>query len=277
MVQVDVIWSYAFGASFAAASARTLQKSEDKFHNKVFTRLLLFLAVLFAPSGVWLLSAFPRWETMQVANQIADLPPWLMTAFAVTNITQGIVGYYVGYRLVKKGLYYAANVNVAASWTLFWFVLVSGWDTTGWQRFLYDGTMNNDIPWSPGMHQGLAFFTGHVFQTLAGMGVFFAPALYYGLIEANYDDVAKDPTIAVSERPGLLGITTRTVGTMFSIYLFLAIAASFVVRGFVSLTGSVLIGYLIGAPVAIALGWNLLFKRGRPMHLWLQGLYVREP
>jgi len=277
MVQVDIVWSYAFGASFAAASARTLEKTNDAFQNRVYTRLLLFLSILFAPSGIWLLSAFPRWETMQVADQIADIPPWLMTLFALTNVTQGVLGYYVGYRLARKGKYYAAHVNTAASWILFWFILVCGWDTTGWQRFLYDPMMNNNIPWAPGMYQGPIFFVSPIFLTLLLMGIFFVPSLFRNLVRANYEDLANDNRIAPESVPRLFAIMHRTIGTMFTIYLLLAIAAYFVVRVSVAITGSMLLGYLIGLPIAVISGWQLLFRHGRPMHRWLRKLYVSEP
>ena len=39
MVQVDVVWAYAFGSGFAACAARQLQKEDKPFNNKwyVFT------------------------------------------------------------------------------------------------------------------------------------------------------------------------------------------------------------------------------------------------
>ena len=55
MVQVDVVWGYAFGATFAAAAARQLEEIEDTFDNPYFTYTLAFLAILFAPSGLYLL------------------------------------------------------------------------------------------------------------------------------------------------------------------------------------------------------------------------------
>ena len=273
MVQVDVIWSYAFGASFAAASARSLEKTEAPFQNQVYTRVLLFLSILFAPSGIWLLSAFPSWETMQVASQIADLPPWLITLFAVTNVTQGILGYYVGYRFSRRGKFYEAHVNVASAWIAFWFILVCGWDTTGWQRFLYDPTMNSNIPWAPGMHQGINFFTGPVFRTLLGMGVFFIPFLFRGLVRANYQDLISLSESTGTKRPDIRQIIRRSLLTMFSIYLLIAIAASTIVRVVVVLTDSLMVGYMLGLPLSVLAGWQLLFKRGRPMYRWLSRLF----
>ena len=118
MVQVDVVWSYAFGATLAASAARQLKSEKDPFNNKIFTYVLLFLSILFAPSGIYLLWQFPHWETMQVASTYSDLPAWLVCLFAITNITQGILGYYVTYRLIRKGKLYGAHVNWMVSWIM---------------------------------------------------------------------------------------------------------------------------------------------------------------
>src|SRR3990167_888158 len=96
MVQVDVFWSYGIGAGLGLASAaagvkkeklRELLTSAPAFHT------LLFLAIVFAPSGFVLLWSFPSWETMHVGTR--ELPPWLVAIFGVTNITQGLVGFVV--------------------------------------------------------------------------------------------------------------------------------------------------------------------------------------
>jgi hypothetical protein len=74
MVQVDIVWSYAFGATFAASSARQLAQEEKPFANKTYSFVLHFLSILFAPSGLYLLWQFPQWETMQVARSFSDIP-----------------------------------------------------------------------------------------------------------------------------------------------------------------------------------------------------------
>ena len=107
MVQVDVFWSYGLGATFAAASSRQLlarrraataaeaapvaepqvgPPAHSRWRDPYLLRTLLFLALIFGPSGVYLVWAFPSWETMHVGTK--DMPAWLVTLFAVTNITQ---------------------------------------------------------------------------------------------------------------------------------------------------------------------------------------------
>ena len=55
-------------------------------------RVVLRAAVRPGAGGVYLLWAFPDWETMQVAHSHASLLPWLVTVFAITNVTQGMLG-----------------------------------------------------------------------------------------------------------------------------------------------------------------------------------------
>ena len=90
MVQVDVFWSYALGAGFAITHAWQLEQerkaNRSPFDHSSFRNTILFLACIFVPSGVYLVWAFPSWETMHVGDR--DMPAWLITAFALTNVTQ---------------------------------------------------------------------------------------------------------------------------------------------------------------------------------------------
>ena len=123
MVQVDVVWSYAFGASFAAVAAHQLKKAEHPFTTKYFIFTLLFLSLLFVPSGVYLLWEHTQLETMQVATSKDDLPSWLVTVFVFTNVTQGILGYWISYMLAKKNKLYYSHLNWIIAWIIFWFIL----------------------------------------------------------------------------------------------------------------------------------------------------------
>ena len=260
MVQVDIIWGYAFGATFAAGAARQLEKEEKPFQNRYYIHVLHFLAVLFAPSGLYLLWQFPHWETMQVAYRHTDLPSWLVVGFAVTNVTQGILGYWVTYKLIRRRNIYGAHLNWILSWTFFWSLLVMGWDTTGWQRFLYDPTEFNGVPWTPGTHMGFAFFTSNVFLTLVVMGVFFFPMLFPPIARWIRQGAKADPALKdrkrlprVNELVGLLALGS------FVLTLAFAIVSGLVVFLMRDLTGSVLLGYLTGLPLFWAPAWFLLY------------------
>ena len=117
MVQVDVFWSYGLGATFALGASRQLRARREaaatqprlpavgtspfsRWSDPYLLRALLFLALVFVPSGLWLVWAFPDWETMQTGSR--DMPVWLVTLFAVTNVTQGLAGYLVPERLLAR-------------------------------------------------------------------------------------------------------------------------------------------------------------------------------
>jgi len=147
MVQVDVFWSYGFGATFALVASRVLKKEYDedpvkaqknKFYSQAFVLNLLFLSVLFVPSGVFLLWGMPDWETMMVAKTHTSIPVWLVTLFAVTNTTQGILGFWITRMFIVRGEFYKGYLNFAIATVLFWIVLIHGWDGTGYQRFFSD-------------------------------------------------------------------------------------------------------------------------------------------
>ena len=280
MVQVDIVWGYAFGATFAAAAARQIKKQEKEgetpFEGRTFTYLLLFLSILFAPSGLYLLWEFPHWETMQVARTWADLPAWLVCLFAITNITQGILGYWVSVRLIRRGSIYGAHVNWMVSWTIFWSILVMGWDTTGWQRFLYDATVNGGIPWSPGTHMGLSFFTSNVFLTLVGMAIPIGPALAIPIAKWIREGAKDDPSISSDMVPGTAKIMLVVLTGAFGITLVLAVLCGLLVFLIRDLTGSIPLAYATGLPAFWFLVYFLLLKPGRPLYQYARILFIKE-
>ena len=279
MVQVDVVWSYAFGASYAAAAARQLADEEKPFNNRFYIALLVYLTAFFAPSGLYLLWAFPQWETMQVAHTFTDIPGWLVALFGVTNVTQGMIGYYVGWRFARKRRYEWAHLNWFYAWVLFWFILSCGWDTTGWQRFLYDPAFHNGEAWAPGRHDDFRFFIGPVFTSLLIMGVFFAPALQRGIVDTNYRDLRSGPAlqgVRAIDFWHYLKISRLWYVAMFVITLGLAVILSFMVRSFVALLGNNLLGYLVGLGIGVPLSYVLLLKRQRPLGQLLTMFYVQH-
>ncbi len=151
MVQVDVFWGYGFGASLAVASGVQLSGSKEPFYTKYFVQTVLFLALFWAPTGMLLLLRHPSWETMQAADTLQSIPPWLVIAFGITNITQGILGFWIGQKLMAKGHYYWANMNWLLGYFGMFFILLYGWDGLGYDRFLYDRDMHPGSPaWFPG-------------------------------------------------------------------------------------------------------------------------------
>src|SRR5436305_14014047 len=111
MVQVDVFWAYGWGASLAAAAGPPLVKRERPLESRYFVQTLLFLSLVWAPTGMLLLLRHPSWETMQAAARLSSLSEWLVLGFGITNITQGILGFWVGQRLLAAARDYAAQLD----------------------------------------------------------------------------------------------------------------------------------------------------------------------
>src|SRR4051812_39232963 len=124
MVEVDVFWAYGWGASLAVAAGRQLRKEPKPLETKYFAATVLFLALVWAPTGMLLLLRHPSWETMQVAPSFGGINEWLVLGFGITNITQGIVGFWVGTLLIRRGNWHLAQLNWIAGYFGMFFILL---------------------------------------------------------------------------------------------------------------------------------------------------------
>jgi hypothetical protein len=155
------------------------ERKGEAFNNPYFLKTLLFLSLLFVPSGSVLLWSNPSWETMQV-GRYETIPAWLVGGFTTTNVTQGILGYYVTYRFLEEGKYYQAALQPFLSYLGFFFILANGWDNKGYQRFFSrdreafeNWSWKNIIPW----------LGSDVVRILLFYGAFFLPLMYYWVID----------------------------------------------------------------------------------------------
>lgn len=240
MVQVDVFWSYGLGATFAVASSRQLLARRraaervraegaerelpdvgtsvlSRWSDPYLLRALLFLALVFVPSGVWLVWGFPSWETMHEGDK--GMPVWLVTLFAVTNVTQGLVGYLVAEWLIARGRSYLAYLQVVAGYLGMFVILVHGWDGTGYQRF-FSETRADFESWSG---DWTAWLTSDVAVSLYGMGAVLVPILLLTTAHWHVTGYRLDPSGA-ERRVGRLGWMGLTLATIFGATLGLAIA-----------------------------------------------------
>jgi hypothetical protein len=186
MVQVDVFWGYGFGASLAMACGRQVLEAAEPFYNKYVVQTILFLALIWSPTGLLLLIRHPSWETMQAAADFVSMSEWIVLAFGITNVTQGILGFWVGIKLMEKGKFLAANYNWMIGYLGLFFILIYGWDGLGYDRFFYDRDMLTGSPaWIPGAGVGtdlagffngvVSFLQSSVFVTLMLDGVYLLP------------------------------------------------------------------------------------------------------
>jgi hypothetical protein len=271
MVQVDVFWSYGLGATFAIASSRQIlarrraaalesrgepsgveepvgPPAQSRWRDPYLMRTLLFLALVFAPSGVYLVWQFPSWETMHVGDR--DMPAWLITTFAITNVTQGLLGFWVVERLLAAGRSYLAYLQILVGYVGMFFILVHGWDGKGYQRF-FSPTRDDFVNWNGNW---AAWLTSDVAFTLLGMGVVLVPALLWAAVGWQREGYRLAP--ADAPRPGAAAIVALTLATVFVAGLGLSIGASLLIHG---------LGTAAGVPAAVALG-ALALVPGGPVH-----------
>ena len=270
MVEVDVFWAYAIGASCATAAGAPLARAAAPIDTPYFTRTLLLLALVWAPTGLLLLLRHPSWETMQVADSFADIPPWLVLAFGVTNVTQGIVGFWVGARLLARGRRHAAHLNWLLGYFAMFFVLLYGWDGRGYDRFLYDRDMFGGAAWTAGagLRAGFGFLASSVARTLYLDGVYLLPPLLYLLGRWHKRDADRRGGPARS----VLGWALLHLGEVFGPALggaaVTALSVYFVGRQLGAADDVAMHGlsYVVGVPLALAGQWWLLYAPGRPLH-----------
>jgi hypothetical protein len=246
MVQVDVFWSYAIGAGLGVAAAAgpaagsaaepTLEPAAGPGRDeRRLTATVVFLSCVFAPSGAWLLWRFTSWETMHAAAGPADVPAWLVAAFALTNVTQGLAGYAVARALWRRGHRYLAWLQMPLGYLAMFFVLGYGWDGTGYRRFFSP----THAAWQSGALDPAGFLTSDVALTLYAMAAVLVPILLW--LQASWWG----------------GRPWRTAGlvllTIFGLALGLAVAAT------VALT---VLGIAAGAVVTAVLLALVLHPRG---------------
>ncbi len=257
MVQVDVFWSYGIGAGLALAASRQLvaarQRDEDPLAGPHFSRVLLFLAAVFAPSGAYLLWAFPSWETMHVGTR--DMPAWLPCVFALTNVTQGVAGYLVARWLILRGRAHQAYLHWIGGYFAMFFILVHGWDGSGYRRFF---AVDHDafLTWEPA--RVLEWLGSDVALALGVMGIAFIPTLLYLTATWIRDG---DPSPAGRSRSG---IAAMSLVAIFGAGLAPAIGASVLIR---------FTGWVPGTLLFAVAAWALLVRRASPGG-WLYGRLV---
>lgn len=289
MVQVDVFWAYGFGASLALAAGPQLTKLKSPCESKYFVWTILFLALIWAPTGMLLLLRHPSWETMQAADSFNSMNEFLVLGFGITNVTQGILGFWVGYKLLQKNRFYLANLNWMIGYFGMFFILVYGWDGLGYDRFFYDRDMVTGSPvWTPGVGTGgtiagtaLAawrFITSSVAMTLYLDGVYLLPpfaALMFLWHRAALAERGRrlsfwgdGPVLLVSY---LVVVFVICLGAaIFSAVVVNYLGALFgvgnhIARGLGQVpadTVAHISSYLIGLPAALAVLWFTVLKPG---------------
>ena len=279
-----MFWAYGWGASLAVAAGRQLVSEPKPLQSRFAVATLLFLSLCWAPTGMLLLLRHPSWETMQVAPDLASISEWLVLAFGVTNITQGLLGFWVGALLIRRGNWHGAQLNWIAGYFGMFFILLYGWDGLGYDRFLYDRDMITGHPaWTPGAGTELgalpaliAFLRSSVAKTLYLDGLYLLPPFFF--LTTRW--AREGRKLTGEPEPSVLGGISAYLLGVFVIGFGGAAVAAIVVRGVAHLfgisdqiaralgthpasTGAHLASYFIGLPVALGVLWvTVLRPRG---------------
>lgn len=268
MVQVDVFWSYGIGAGFAIANAWQLERhrTEKKsvFDHPSFRDTLLFLSCIFAPSGVYLLWAFPSWETMHAGDR--NMPAWLVMLFAITNITQGVLGFWVANRLMQQGRRYAAYLQWVLGYFAMLFVLVHGWDGTGYMRF-FSPTKDDLAGWT--WATAGRWVTSEVSLSLMAMGVVLLPVMLGSMgrmLKAGFRLNGEADGHQERLPAWLLGVSFLV--TTLTLVLGLAVLASVAIR---------YLGVIAGPPAFAVAAYFITLRPGALLHRHFRWILYAEP
>lgn len=291
MVQVDVFWGYGWGASLAVAAGKLLLAEKKPMHSEFFVKTLLFLSLFWAPTGMLLLIRHPSWETMQVASNFASMSEWLILSFGLTNITQGILGFWVGLKLLQKNREYLAHLNWLLGYYGMFVILLYGWDGLGYDRFLYDRDLiAGSAAWFPGAgvdgHWAGAldaigrFLTSGVALTLYTDGLWLIPPFvlfFYDWVRRNGSQQSMTALVwkYLAAVFGL-GLGAAAVSALCVAYVGSALGVpDNVARALGQVEANThlhVVSYLIGLPLSWALLYALVFRSGMPGYRLLMAL-----
>ncbi|WP_202320338.1 hypothetical protein [Archaeoglobus neptunius] len=268
MLQVDLLWVYAIGSMFSTSAGKQIKRmkgdgelSATPIGSIYFALLLLYLSAIFVPEAVWLLWNFPPWETMHVWKFLDEIPAALVTMFLAGDFMLAVLGYYVSSRLITASRDYVAHLQWLGGYFAFFFILLYGWDGTGWQRFTWDPTVTGSL-WEPGKTMFLQFARSNVALTLYAMALPtilpLAISAYWMLKEGHTIDDMRDEASSLA----LKGVAVYFAGVGVS--LILAIIAAAVSVYSTHLAGT--FGFVFGIAITGVIAYLLAFREGRFFH-----------
>ncbi|MBI5310967.1 MAG: hypothetical protein HZB14_08110 [Actinobacteria bacterium] len=224
-------------------AAGSLADFSDLLQNRFMVQNILYAALLFAPSGIYLLWEFTNWETMQAGAK--SMPAWLIVLFAITNVTQAILGFWVTERLIVRGRQYLGLLAAWAGYFGMFFLLVNGWDKTGWHRFFSEDRADFKA-WSsePAIDQVTAWLTSDVALTLYAMGLILIPAMALIMIRSIGGGYRIGGDYTPSRKPIALPLKVATTAAV----LLSGVPAAIVAHNLI-----VALGWIAGALVSAAI------------------------
>ncbi len=284
MLQADVFWVYGIGAMAATAAGKQLAElgkakgdfaKATPFGSQYFALLLLYLSLIFVPEALWLTWNFPHWETMHLAGSLEDIPAWGIVLSAVGDIAVAVLGYWVAYRLLSRGRFYAAHLQWVLGYFLFFFVLMCGWDGKGWQRFMYDPTVRGGVLWTPGTYMSpVDFATSRVALTLYAMALpTILPLVIWGYLWLREGFSLHGLSQEKASAKAAAGVGSYLAG------VGIALVSAGVVTALIHLFSPHLwlpLSYALGFLVFLLPSYLLALKKGRPLHRVFQKYFLTD-
>ncbi|AOP32492.1 hypothetical protein A0128_00520 [Leptospira tipperaryensis] len=284
MVQVDVFWAYGLGAGFAMAASRQIKKiqtSSDSspaalkevegknektpfWKTTYFLINVLFLSLVFGPSGLYLVWQFTNWETMQALDK--SMPGWLVTLFGFTNVSQGILAFWIVWKLLERSKAFFGFLQVMLGYFGMFFILVHGWDGEGYKRFFSatrEEYLNN---WS--WNTALSWLTSDVAITLYVMGVIMIPIMIV-IMSRWLEEGLEIQGVSLEQetKEGKGSPIQRIVyffGSVFIGALGLAILSSLIIHA---------LGWILGSAVALGMLYILGISKFGILFVFYKGIF----
>jgi hypothetical protein len=167
--------------------------------------------------------------------------------FAVTNVTQGLLAFWVVDRLVRGGRTLLAVSQVIVPYLLFFFTLVHGWDGTGYRRFFTPEGSSYSV-WN-GWQSVRDWLTSPVALTLLGMGIVMLPVMLGTFARWVRQGHAAHPVDGLGLAPSTATVIGLFLAMAFGLGLAPAIATSVLVHQLGWIPGLIVGGLLVWAAV----------------------------
>ncbi|XDD50335.1 hypothetical protein AB3N59_00490 [Leptospira sp. WS92.C1] len=287
MVQVDVFWAYGLGAGFAMAASRQIQKiqsssdsensallndaKEQKTNRKIpfwkttyFLINVLFLSLVFGPSGLYLVWQFTSWETMQALDK--SMPGWLVTLFGFTNVSQGILAFWIVWKLIERSKAFFGFLQVMLGYFGMFFILVHGWDGKGYKRFFSTSREEYLNGWT--WNTALSWLTSDVAITLYVMGIIMIPIMIRILSQWLEEGLEiQRVSLGQESKEGKGSAVQRILfffGSVFIGALGLAIVSSLIIHA---------LGWILGTIVALGVLYVLGISKYGILFAFYKGIF----
>ncbi|GGM62423.1 hypothetical protein GCM10012275_36430 [Longimycelium tulufanense] len=252
---IEVVWAYAIGAGFAMASAHQLQERHRNpgiSANRYLLGSVLYVALLVAPAGAYLLAAYPSWSSFHLLD---SAPWWLVGFFYLATVIGAALGFGITQFCVVREWRRWAALQLVGGYFVMTFILAYGWDGRGYQRFLslsraeFDGWSSDDFFSNLG-----TWLTSNLAITLYLLGAILLPIMGVMLAYWHITGIrsAEDPLYSRS------GITQIAV---FAVVAGIAVLGGGVAGGVAASVVIGLLGWLLGGLVVTAVILVLFLPR----------------